>query len=172
MKYVAQIGDQSFEISLIDGQRLSVDGEVFRFDVARGVDPEHFLLILDGRSYQLWIKEGERRQSAGAQPLRVNLQGFDYDVRVEDERARQLRQITGSDARSNGVEEVLAPMPGLVVKLLVERGQSVQKGEGLVIVEAMKMENEIRSPVSGEVREIRVGRRQAVEKGEVLALIG
>ncbi len=172
MKYFAAIEDESFEISLIGEDRLSVNGEVFHFDVRRGTKPEHFSLILEGRSHQVWIEEGEKRTAGAPCPWRVHLHGFDYEVCVEDERSHRLRQFAGADTSSNEAGQVLAPMPGLVVKLLVQPGQKVEKGEGIVIVEAMKMENEIRAGVSGEVKEVRVSDRQAVEKGEILAVIG
>ena len=85
MKYFAAIEDESFEISLLDEGRLSVNGEVFHFDVRPGTKPEHFSLILDGHSHQVWIEEGEKRTAGAPRPLRVHLHGFDYDVRVEDE---------------------------------------------------------------------------------------
>lgn len=172
MKYFTVIDDESFEISLIDEGRLSVNGEVFYFDVQPGTKPEHFSLILDGHSTQVWIEENKKRTAGAPCSLRVHLHGFDYEVCVEDERSHRLRQFAGADSSSNEAGQVLAPMPGLVVKLLVQSGQKVEKGEGIVIVEAMKMENEIRASVSGEVKEIRVSYRQAVEKGEILAVIG
>jgi biotin carboxyl carrier protein len=172
MKYYAQIDDQPFEIDLIDEKRLSVDGEVLHFNVRQGSKPEHFSLIIDGRSHQVWIEEGERRQGGAPPTFRVHLRGFDYDVGVEDERSRRLRQFTNSESGSQELGQLIAPMPGMVVKLLVEPGQMVKKGDGVLIVEAMKMENEIRCPVSGEVKEILVSARQAVEKGEILAVIG
>ena len=172
MKYYAQIDDQSFEIDLIDEKRLSVDGEVFNFDVQQGSKPEHFSLIINGRSHQVWIEEDELQQRGAPPSVRVRLRGFDYEVGVEDERTRRLRQFTNSESGSQELGQLIAPMPGMVVKLLVEPGQNVKKGDGVLIVEAMKMENEIRCPFSGEVKEIRVSARQAVEKGEVLAVIG
>jgi len=164
MKYIAAVDDRSFEIILLDERHLRVNGEVLEFDVRRGSGPEHFSLILDGRSYQVWMETVN-------QSRRVHLSGFDYDIRVEDERTHRLRQLAASKSTSQGAGQIVAPMPGLVVKTLVEPGQSVSKGDGILIVEAMKMENEIRSPLSGTVKEIRVSSRQAVEKGEILAII-
>lgn len=164
MKYVAEIGNQSFEITVLDDGRFQVGDEVFSYDFRRGSRPEHFSLIIDGRSYQIWMEPVN-------QSHRVHVAGYDFEVHVEDERAHRLRRLAASDAISSGVGQIVAPMPGLVVKALVEPGQTVKKGDGIVIVEAMKMENEIRSPLSGTVKEIRVSSRQAVEKGEVLAVI-
>ena len=172
MKYFAEIEGQTFEITLNDEHNLSLDGKVIPFDVQQGDKAEHFSLLIDGRSHQVWIERGEQLRPGAPPVLRVHLYGFDYEVLVEDERSRQLRQYVNSESSTQEKGQLTAPMPGLVVKLLIEPGQKVKKGDGVVIVEAMKMENEIRSPVSGELKEIRVSERQAVEKGEILAVIG
>ncbi len=172
MKYQAQIEDQTFEIELLDEQHIAIDGEILPFFLQQGSETELFSLILDGRSHQVWVENGEPRAD-GAQPAyRVHLRGYDYDVRVDDERSLRLKEFSKTEGSSKDAGRIVAPMPGLVVKLLVEPGQEVKKGEGLVIVEAMKMENEIRSPISGTVEKINVIERQAVEKGQVLAVIG
>ncbi len=172
MKYQAEIEEQKFDIQLVDEENLSVDGEAISFSIKRGSKPEHFSLILNGRSFQVWIENGEMRQGEGSSMLRVHLSGFDYEVKVDDERSMRIREFAGADTGSKDIGQIRAPMPGLVVKLLVETGQEVKKGEGLLIVEAMKMENEIKSPVNGAVTEIRVAEKQTVEKGEILIVVG
>jgi len=172
MKYQAEIEEQKFDIQLVDEENLSVDGEAISFSIKQGSKPEHFSLILNGRSFQVWIENGEMRQGEGSSMLRVHLSGFDYEVKVDDERSMRIREFAGADTRSKDIGQIRAPMPGLVVKLLVETGQEVKKGEGLLIVEAMKMENEIKSPVNGAVTEIRVAEKQTVEKGEILIVVG
>ncbi|RJP76690.1 MAG: biotin/lipoyl-binding protein [Candidatus Zixiibacteriota bacterium] len=165
MKYIAEIDNQPLEIEVREDGRVVVAGREIHADIRQGSRPEHFSLILDGRSYQIWMEPVNGT-------LRVHLAGFDFEVRVEDERAHRLRQLAAPEASAHGAGEIRAPMPGLVVKVLAEAGQEVKKGQGVVIVEAMKMENEIRSPVAGTVKEIRVKQRQAVEKGEVLIVVG
>jgi biotin carboxyl carrier protein len=164
MTYVAQIDDQSFDVVLSENGQVTVNGEKFHCDVQRGSRPEHFSLIIEGRSHQIWMEpiNGE---------MRVHIGGFDFNVRVEDERVHRLRQLAAQEAPSHEKGMIAAPMPGLVVKILIEPGQPVRKGQGILIVEAMKMENEIRAPISGVVKEIKVQLRQAVEKGEILAVI-
>ncbi len=165
LKYIAQIEDQTFRLAILEDGRVQVDDELLEYDVRQGSRPEHLSLVLDGRSYQIWLEQVNHS-------LRVHLQGFDYDVRVEDERAFRLRQLAAPEISAQTVGQIRAPMPGLVVKVLVEPGQAVKKGQGVVLVEAMKMENEIRSPLAGSVKEIKVAPRQAVEKGEVLVVVG
>ncbi len=164
MTYIAQIDDQNFEIILSENGQVTVNGEKVQCDVQRGSRAEHFSLIIEGRSHQIWLEPIN-----GA--LRVHVGGFDFNVRVEDERLHRLRQIAVHETSSHEKGQIIAPMPGLVVKILVEPGQQIQKGQGIIIVEAMKMENEIRAPISGVVKEVKVQSRQAVEKGEILAVI-
>jgi acetyl/propionyl-CoA carboxylase alpha subunit len=163
MKYIAEIEGRTLEITLDDG-RVEIAGQTFDYDVQQGGRPEHYSLILDGKSYQIWMEPNGRC-------MRVHLVGFDYDVCLEDERAHRLRQLAAPEVTAHDAGLIAAPMPGLVVKILVEPGQGVNKGQGLVLVEAMKMENEIRSPLAGVVKEVKVRPKQAVEKGEVLIII-
>jgi len=164
MKYIAEIDNRTLEILLSENGTVEIDGQVRSCDFACGRRPGHYSLILDGKSYQVWLEPT-------GPSVRVHLSGFDYDVRLEDERAHRLRQLAAPESSSRDAGLIAAPMPGLVVKVLVEAGQPVVKGQGVVIVEAMKMENEIRSPVAGVVKEIRVALKQAVEKGEVLMVV-
>ena len=90
------------------------------------------------------------------------------EVGVVDVRTRAIREMTGSTAEQSGPKPVRAPMPGLVVKVDVEPGQQVEPGQGVVIVEAMKMENELTSEVGGRVATVHVTEGQAVDKDEIL----
>ncbi|MFQ6117951.1 MAG: biotin/lipoyl-containing protein, partial [Candidatus Bipolaricaulia bacterium] len=110
-----------------------------------------YSLILDGRVIDLSIRgEGGR--------YRIGFAGWDYDVRVEPSHLRELRRLFKRDAlsREGAGEEVVARMPGLVVEVKVEEGQEVEEGQGLIIIEAMKMENEVRAPCTGVVERVGV----------------
>ena len=85
-----------------------------------------------------------------------------------DERTRHIRSLTGGADRQRGAGALRAPMPGLVVRILVEPGQAVARGGGLVVLEAMKMENELKAAADGTVKTVRVGTGEPVEKGQVL----
>ena len=91
-----------------------------------------------------------------------------WDVEVLDERARHLRQLAGSGRGKRGGNVLKAPMPGLVVRVEVEPGQAVVEGQGVVVLEAMKMENELRASAAATVAAVRVAPGAAVEKGDVL----
>ena len=97
----------------------------------------------------------------------IRLDGREHEVRLEGERERAVREIAGVAARPATLD-LRAPMPGLVVKVLVEPGQEVAPGDGLVVVEAMKMENELRAETPGVIAVVEVAPGQAVERDEVL----
>ena len=99
---------------------------------------------------------------------KVSLHGRSHDVEVVDERTMAIRELAGSGASAAGPTPVVAPMPGLVVKVEVEEGDLVRAGQGIVIVEAMKMENELRASGPGRVSRVRVAKGDAVAKDQVL----
>ncbi|NPA90352.1 MAG: acetyl-CoA carboxylase biotin carboxyl carrier protein subunit [Chloroflexi bacterium] len=108
----------------------------------------------------------------GEKGYRVLLGGVLYNVQVEDERRRRLLAGRSKPAAPVGDMHVKAPIPGLIVKVEVEVGQHVRADQPLVILEAMKMENEIRAPQAGIVREVRVSPGDSVEQGAVLVVLG
>ncbi len=95
----------------------------------------------------------------------------EIDVEVLTERERLAREMFGSGADAHLAGEVRAPMPGLILKVLVEAGDTIDVGQPLLIMEAMKMENEIRSPVAGTVKEILVAEQHPVEKDALLVVV-
>lgn len=161
MRYFVTVWGRVVEVDL-DPDGIRVDGcsvDVDLVDV--GSTPVHHLLV-DGRSRRLLARRGE----GGA--WRIQVGGRTLEVEVVDERTRAIRQMVGAAAEALGAQAVRAPMPGLVVKVEVEEGQEVRAGQGLVIVEAMKMENELRAEAPGIVRKVHVAPGQAVEKNQIL----
>jgi len=96
------------------------------------------------------------------------IDGYNYDVEALDERTRTIRDLTAEAAGPTGPKPLVAPMPGLIVRVLVSAGDEVQAGQGLIVMEAMKMENELRSNGAGRVKRIVVTPGAAVEKGATL----
>jgi pyruvate carboxylase subunit B len=94
--------------------------------------------------------------------------GYRFVVEALDERARAIRDITAKAAAPSGPAPVVAPMPGLIVRVTVKPGDQVSAGQSVIAMEAMKMENELRSASAGKVREVLVEPGVAVEKGAVL----
>jgi biotin carboxyl carrier protein len=99
----------------------------------------------------------------------VTVRGERWETEVIDERTRNIRSLTGAAVRPQGPGVLRAPMPGLVVRVLVEAGQVLAVGSGVLVLEAMKMENELRAHAAARVRAVRVRPGEAVEKGQVLA---
>jgi biotin carboxyl carrier protein len=96
------------------------------------------------------------------------LDGFRHEVEALDERTRAIRELAAASAGPSGPAPVVAPMPGMIVRITAEVGDQVQPGQGLVVMEAMKMENELRAMAAGTVRAILVQPGMAVEKGAIL----
>lgn len=158
MRYYATVeGESVLAERTPDGVQL--DGREVAFQVEPvGTDRAHF--VFDDRSADV---VGVRTASG----WRVMVRGREYVVELEGERARAIRELTGLEAVPEN-SDLLAPMPGLVVKVLVEAGQSVSAGDGLVVVEAMKMENELRATADGIVASVEVSPGVTVERDEVL----
>lgn len=161
MKYLSTVNDHTYTVDLLDDQHISLDGVVYEMKFTQVGDQPVYSLLLDGRSY-----EGLLYQDEGN--WQVILHGVLYSMLVEDEREKRLRgQASGVIAE--GVEFSLrAPMPGLVVSIPVADGQHVEKGDVLLVLESMKMQNELRSPRAGVVARIKVTTGERVEKKQIL----
>jgi pyruvate carboxylase subunit B len=160
IRYFAHIGDETQEV-IVGHSGLVVDGEELEADISTlpGSDRQH--LRLDGRSLSLFAR---RRESSWV----IELEGRLLEVSVEDERTRHIRELASHVAPVETRRDLLAPMPGLIVRIEVVEGQDVQEGDGLVVMEAMKMENELRAAAAGRVESIEVQPGQAVERDAVL----
>ena len=161
MKYVVSIGGSSRVVEL-DGDRVLVDGRPVDASVAQPDGSPIASLLMDGAS----VTTLARRASKGS--WRIEFQGRSFDVEVLDERAARIRDLAEIHGGTTRVASLKAPMPGLVVKVEVAAGDVVEAGQGLVIVEAMKMENELKAADSGTVDQVLVEPGQAVEKDQVL----
>ena len=159
--------------ALVEGRELRVEVKRVegRFAVTLAGRPmeidfspadRHFAsLLVDGRSYEVAL---EPRPGGYA----VHFRDDRLIVQLQD----ASRSPRAAAARSsNGPARVLAPMPGKIVRVLVDVGQTVESGQGLLVMEAMKMENELRAERAGRVREVKVAERQAVETGALLVVL-
>jgi biotin carboxyl carrier protein len=126
-----------------------------------------YLLTLGGTLHRLAV---QKRQGRGQYSIWSDSHRF--EVEALDERRRAIRDMTGKGAVHAGPAPLVAPMPGLVVRVNVQPGDVVQAGQPLVVMEAMKMENELRSTSDGVVKAIRAQPGTAVDKGAVLVELG
>jgi biotin carboxyl carrier protein len=146
----------------VDGEQVTVAGRTLTASLGAVPGTPIRQLLLDGRSEALAL------DADGGGRWALTRRGERFEVEVLDERARHIRSLTGGSERARGPAVLKAPMPGLVVRVQVEAGQPVAAGAGVVVLEAMKMENELRAATAGVVRMIRVRPGEAVEKGQVL----
>ena len=165
MRYVVTIGGQAHEVE-VNGNRVTVDGVTLETDLAAVPGTPLYHLLLGGES---WTVAAEPLEGAGRWALGVA--GERLEAEVQDERTRGAEAPAGKGRGAGGSGTVRAPMPGLVVRIEVAEGQQVDAGAGLVVVEAMKMENELRAPRSGKVQTVHVAVGQAVEKGASLVTL-
>ena len=157
MKYITTIDEKEYTVEIIDDGHVSVDGKIIEVDFESVKSQPVFSLIVDGKSYEAYVYEGE-------EDLEVLVKGRLYHSKVEDERERRLRAASGGGVVDSGTFHLKAPMPGLVVSLSVAEGQEVKKGDVLLILESMKMQNELKSPRDGVVGRILVAGGDSVEQ--------
>lgn len=163
MKYYSRVGQHEYEVEIRDG-KVFVDGEYVELDLRQSGAPELYSLLYNGRSFELLI-EAERFNYG------VTLRGERFEVQVEDERTRRLNTGRQMVSVPEGELAIRAPIPGLVVKILVEIGQAVTSDQPLILLEAMKMENEIRALRGGTVKSIACVAGQRVEQNSVLIVL-
>jgi pyruvate carboxylase subunit B len=147
----------------VDGETIGVDGESFRAYLLALEGAPVRLVTIGNEVHRVVVRRGETR---GRYTLWID--GWRYEVEAVDERTHTIRAMTAVSAPPAGPAPIRAPMPGLVVRVAVEPGDEVAAGQGVVVVEAMKMENELRASVAGRVRAVHATAGQAVEKGAIL----
>jgi biotin carboxyl carrier protein len=163
VKYYARIGLNEYEIE-IDKGRVTINGNEVVVDLCQSGVPELYSVLFGGHSYDMLIEPHRFNYT-------ITFRGEQFQVQVEDERTRKLNTGRKAPALPHGELPIRAPIPGLVVKVLVDTGDEVADGQPLVILEAMKMENEIRSLRAGTVRSIAISPGQRVEQHEILLVV-
>src|SRR5215471_88202 len=161
MKYITTIDDKQFTVEIIDEKHVSVDGKVYEIDFESVSGQPVYSLIVDGRSHESYIYQGDDN-------WQVLMRGRLYPATVEDEREKRLRAAAGGGVAETGEFHLRAPMPGLVVAVPATEGQAVKRGEVILILESMKMQNELKSPRDGTIGRIRVRPGESVEQRQTL----
>jgi biotin carboxyl carrier protein len=167
MKLQAELADKLHQIELIrNDETVSalIDGLSYTVEVSEP-EPNVCLIKKDGKIFEAYIAPTDRPD----QPKKVTINGTEVEVRIFD--PKRLRGFAGAGEHADGLAEIKTAMPGKVVRILLEAGAAVQKGEGVLVVEAMKMQNELKSSKDGTVKEIRVTEGDTVSAGDILALI-
>ena len=161
MKYVTTIHSREYTVEILDDHHLSVDGVMYEIDFVPVSDQPVYSLIVNGESYDAHVYTDE-------EVWQVLFQGHNYTAQVEDERERRLRAALSDAAAEQDEFHLKAPMPGMVISVPVQPGLAVKKGDVLLILESMKMQNELRSPRDGTVGRVRVAAGDRVEKKDTL----
>jgi biotin carboxyl carrier protein len=161
MKYLVLIDRQRIEVE-IDGERVTIDGRSHETSLGSIPGTPLRQLLLDGEPSTLSMTSLGRGRWALTQA------GERVELEVLDERAHHIRSLTGGNGPRKVTDVLKAPMPGLVVRVQVQPGDRVTPGAGLVVLEAMKMENELTAQAAGVVKTVSVVAGEAVEKGQVL----
>jgi biotin carboxyl carrier protein len=161
MIYHVTVGSRSYAVELRGGG-VVVDGRACDVDFERIEGGPIRSLIIDGASHRLVARRVER------ETWDIHLRGRRIRAEAVDERTRTIREMTGASSGPAGPRPIVAPMPGMVVRIDVEEGDVVTAGQGIVIVEAMKMENELTAQADARVTRVVVEEGQAVEKGQLL----
>jgi biotin carboxyl carrier protein len=161
MKYVTTIGEREFLIDILDEHHVSIDGVTYAVDFSQVGDQPVYSLLLNGKSYDAHVYLDE-------DTWQVMCHGAMFSARVEDEREKRLRAAMGGGVSGQEEYHLKAPMPGMVVAVPVYEGQAIEKGEVLLILESMKMQNELRSPRAGTIARLRVHPGDRVEQKETM----
>ncbi len=164
MKYYASIGEKEYEIEILSETQVLIDGVPHEIDLKVLRQCQSLSLLVDGRSYDINIYQDNGDWD-------VLLRGRQFSVEIDDERERRLRLAAGQVARPTGRYVLTAPMPGLVIDIPVGEGDQVSKGDVLLILESMKMQNELTAPRDGTVTRIETKVNDNVERKQDLLVL-
>jgi biotin carboxyl carrier protein len=172
MKFQFDIGDRSRAVEVLHeagGHRVVVDGREHLVDAVRVRDNTWSLIVREAASGALRSVEAIVMPQNGNGTVDVFIDGHRIEVAQRSGLGRRMRGVAG--AHGGGLQRIVAPMPGKVVRVLVKAGDEVKPRQGLIVVEAMKMENELRAAGEGRVREVFVQEGQSVEAGTALVVV-
>ena len=183
MPYSSSVNDQVYRIDTGEqGQQreITIDATTYKIDwrfiapLAADVKGQvnaggRYSLLIGDKSYEIFARHLPKSGEDGSQVYEIQFAGQRFEVTVEDEREKALAGSVKS--AHTGEVRVRAPMPGLVIGVPVEMGASVITGQTVVVLEAMKMENDLAAPRAGTIKEIKVSKGQTVNQGDVLVVI-
>ena len=162
-RYFVTINNREYSITLEQPDIAVVNGERIPVDIQQ-IDQRSFSLLVNGQSKKIIAEKINNT-------YQIQVNGKQMEAVVESERTRLLKQFESQSSTVTSKSEIRAPMPALVIRIEVSVGEEVIQGQGLIVLEAMKMENEIKAQRPGRVKEICVTKSQPVEKGELIMLL-
>lgn len=167
MKLQAELNNENHEVEIKrDGDKVfaRVDEREYELEASE-VEPNVFLLKNDNKIYEIFVSP----QNSIGEPFQVRVKNFDFEIKLID--SKRLRGGNAAGGNADGIVEIKTAMPGKLVRILAEQGAEIKQGEPVLVVEAMKMQNEMKSPKDGVVKEIRFSEGATVNAGDVLAII-
>lgn len=167
MKLIAELNTEKHEIEIKrDGDKIfaKIDDREYELE-ASSPEPNVYLFKNAGRIYEIFVSPP---QNAGS-PMQVKAGTDEFEINITD--PKRLRGAGALSGSTEGAIEIKTAMPGKIVRVLVEQGAEVKQGDGVIVVEAMKMQNEMKSPKDGAIKEIRFTEGSTVNAGDVLAVI-
>ena len=166
MKYIVDLNGERHEVTLTDDAVAYHGGQAVAAELS-DIEGSPVRMVRIGDEVVRVVVE--KREGRGKYFLWVD--GYRFDAEALDERRRALRDLSAATAGPSGPAPIIAPMPGLIVRINVSPGDTVEAGQGVVVMEAMKMENELRATAAGKVRSVEVAPGTAVEKGALLVAL-
>lgn len=174
MRFIATLDDKEHDIVVEDHgaddgyYTMTLDGQPYEVD-AQLMKSQIVSMLIDHKSYDVDVERVSKEPLDGR--LAVRVRGRVIRFEMLDERRKKMQEAQSTRFDVGGAYSVNSPMPGKVIKILAGEGEEVAEGEGVIVVEAMKMENELRTPKAGKVTAVRVKEGDAVESGAPLLLI-
>jgi biotin carboxyl carrier protein len=162
MKYTVSINNNEYIVAKENNQ-ITLNGEAFSVDCLK-VNDGNYHIIKNGKTYDVDVLRLNHEEKI----LVLKVNGNKYELKVADQYDALLKQLGMDNLSAKKLNHIKAPMPGLVLSILVEEGKEVKKGDALIILEAMKMENILKSPADGIVKKIAVKKGVPVEKNQLL----
>lgn len=161
MNYITTINGVEYRVEILDEHHIRFNGQVYQVDFDAIHEQPVFSLLIDGKSYEAYVYPTDNT-------WQVLLSGRSYQALVEDEREKRLKVASGSSVGERAEFHLKAPMPGLAISVVVHEGQQVEKGDLLLILESMKMQNELKAPRAGTISRLRVKVGDSVEQHQTL----
>lgn len=163
MKYKVQFKEEQPIVIEIGDGKMNINEQAQLLDILK-IHEQHYHILKDNKSFDVIVKSLDRQ----SKKIALSVNGKIFDLKLSNELDELLLKMGMGAAKSDKMDVVKAPMPGLVLKILIEIGQEVKKGDSLLILEAMKMENIIKATGNGIVKAIKVNIKDAVEKNQLL----
>lgn len=176
MKFIG-VADKQEHLVIVDDHdkedglyTIELDGQLFQVD-AHTMPSQDVTMLINNMSYDVDIDDRDSSNDPLDGRLSVRVRGRVVRIDMLEERRKKMKDAQSSNFAASGIVNIVSPMPGKILRYVVEEGQEVKEGDGLVVIEAMKMENELCSPKSGIVKKLASNAGAAVDGGALLLVI-